>query len=136
MPAAAAELQRAIFAKLRGDAALTALLGSNKKIIDHAPADVPFPYLSFGRTSGYDWSTGTELGSEHIISLHAWSKGKGKKEALDIIERAEALLHDQALTLNGFNLVNLRAEFSEVRYDEDQMVYHGLVRFRAVVEIS
>lgn len=135
MPMAAAELQRAIFDALRADAALTALLGGAAKIIDHAPADIAFPYISFGRVSAYDWSTATETGSEHIVSLHVWSKGKGKKEALAILARAEVLLHDQPLDLSsGYTLVNLRAEFSEVRYDEDQMVYHGVGRFRAVVE--
>lgn len=135
MPSAAAELQKAIFAKLRDDAALVALLGG-QRIFDHAPADIAFPYISFGRSSAYDWSTATELGSEHVVSLHVWSKAKGKKEALDIMERARALLHDQPLTLAGHKLVNLRLEFSEARFEEDHSVYRGALRFRAAVEIS
>lgn len=133
MASAAVELQKAILSALRGDAALVALL-DGPKLFDHAPADIAFPYMTFGRSSVYDWSTGTELGSEHIVSLHVWSKAKGKKEALDIMERTQHLLHDQPLALAGHHLVNIRQEFSEVRYDDDQGVYHGLLRFRVVVE--
>ena len=90
MTAPAAELQKAVFEALAADAALTALLGGGK-IYDHAPANVTFPYLTFGRTSIFDWSTGTESGTEQLFTLHIWSKAKGKKETLDIMEPARAL---------------------------------------------
>lgn len=130
---AAAELQKAIFARLKADAALTGLLGASK-IFDRAPANVAFPYVTFGRTSGFDWSTGTEDGNEHLFTLHFWSKAKGKAESLELIEAARAALHDAPLTLETHHLVNLRQEFSEARFDEDLSLYHGLLRFRAVTE--
>ncbi|MBN9071506.1 MAG: DUF3168 domain-containing protein [Rhizobiales bacterium] len=133
MSAPANELQAAVFAALAGDAALVAMLGG-ARIHDHAPADVAFPYITFGRTSVYDWSTGTESGTEQLFTLHVWSKAKGKKEALDIMEAAKARLHDQSLPLAGRTLVNCRMEFAEARHDDDLSVYHGLLRFRAVVE--
>ena len=128
----AVELQKAVFEALAGDAALAALVGT--RIFDHAPANVSFPYVTFGRTSIYDWSTGTESGSEQLFTLHIWSKAKGKSETLEIMEIARARLDDAALGLAGHQLVNLRLEFSEARYDEDLSVYHGLLRFRAVTE--
>jgi len=132
MPAPAAELQKAVFEALAGDAALTALVGP--RIHDHAPANVAFPYITFGRTSIFDWSTGTESGSEQLFTLHVWSKAKGKKETLDIMEIARARLDDAELPLDEHQLVDLRHEFAEARYDEDLSVYHGLLRFRAVTE--
>jgi len=133
MTAPAAELQKAIFAALGGDAALSALLGSNK-IFDHAPANVVFPYITFGRTSIYDWSTGTESGTEQLFTLHIWSKARGKQEALTIMETARACLDDGGLVLDGHHLVSLRLEFAEARYNDDLSIYHGLLRFRAVTE--
>jgi hypothetical protein len=130
----AAELQKSIFEALAEDAALTALVGT--RIHDHAPANAPFPYITFGRTSVYDWSTGTESGTEQLFTLHVWSKGKGKKEALEIMELARQSLHDAALELEGHRLVNLRLEFSEARYDDRNEAHHGLLRFRAVMEES
>lgn len=133
MTASANELQKAVFVVLAGDAAIVAALGG-PKIIDHAPANVAFPYITFGRTSIYDWSTGTESGAEQLFTLHVWSKAKGRQEAQGIMELARARLHDQSLTLDNHALVNCRLEFAEVRYDDDLAVYHGLLRFRAVVE--
>lgn len=128
----AAELQRAIFAALGANAALAAVVDG--RIHDHAPANVAFPFITFGRTSVYDWSTGTENGSEQLFTLHVWSKGKGKKEALDIMDLVRQALHDAPLDLEGHRLINLRLEFSEARYDDRNEAFHGLLRFRAVVE--
>jgi len=133
MTAPAAELQKAIFAALGADPALTGVLGANR-IFDRAPANVAFPYITFGRTSVYDWSTGTEKGTEQLFTLHIWSKAKGNKEALEIMEMARWVLEDKSLPLDTHHLVNLRLEFAEVRFDEDQAVHHGLLRFRAVTE--
>jgi len=127
------ELQKAVFAALSADPALIAALGG-PKIHDLAPADVAFPYITFGRTSVYDWSTGTESGTEHLFTLHVWSKARGRSEALDIMELVRARLHDADLALEGYHLVNLREEFSETRYDDDLGVHHGLLRYRAVIE--
>ncbi len=128
----AAELQKAIFAALGANAVLAGLVGT--RILDHASANVPFPYITFGRTSVYDWSTGTESGTEQLFTLHVWSRSKGKKEALEIMEQVRETLHDGVLALDGYALVNLRLEFSEARYDERNEAQHGLMRFRAVME--
>ena len=128
----AAELQKAIFEALGANGALAALVGT--RIFDHAPANVAFPYITFGRTSVYDWSTGTESGTEQLFTLHTWSKAKGKKEALEIMELARTTLHDASLDLEGHSLVNMRLEFSEARYDDRNEAHHGLLRFRAVTE--
>lgn len=133
MTAPAIDLQKGVFAALSGDQALTALLGG-PRIYDRVPPGAAFPYLTFGRTSVYDWSTGTEIGTEQIFTLHVWSKAKGRQETLDIMERARTLLHDQALPMESHRLVNLRLEFAEDRFDDDLAVHRGLLRFRAAVE--
>ncbi|MBS3650799.1 DUF3168 domain-containing protein [Pseudaminobacter sp. 19-2017] len=130
---AAIELQKAVVAALTSDNALVGLLGG-AKVYDHAPPQASFPYITLGRTSLFDWSTGTESGEEQILTLHVWSKGQGKKQALEIIERAGEALRPDALALTGVHLVCFRQEYSEVRFDEDLSVYHGLLRFRALVE--
>ena len=133
MTAATFDLQEAVFAALKADLALVEALGG-AKFHDLTPADLSFPYVTFGRTSTYDWSTGTEAGSEHFFTLHVWSKHKGRKEALQLMELVRAALHERDLALAGHQLVNLRLEFSDMRYDEDLAVYDGSLRFRAVVE--
>jgi len=130
---AAIELQKAVFATLASSAALNGLL-NGAKIFDHAPANVTFPYLTFGRVSVFDWSTDTSAGAEIFFTLHAWSKARGKSEALAVIAQARALLHEAELTLAGHRLVNLRAESAEAGFVDDIDVHHARLSFRAVVE--
>ncbi len=133
MSSAATALRRAVFATLSASGELTGRLGAGR-IHDHAPANVPFPYLTFGLTAMQDWSTDTEDGSEHIFTVHVWSKAKGLSETLEVMEIVRAALHDASLSLEGHHLVNLRREFEEARFDDDLVVHHGILRFRAVTE--
>jgi hypothetical protein len=133
MASAAWALQQAIYAALTGDAPLLALLGG-ARIYDDVPVRDQFPYVTFAQTSERDWSTGGEAGAEHIVTLHVWSRGGGRKEVLQIMAAMRTGLHEAALSLSGFRLVNLRHEISEARRDPDGETYHGIVRFRAVTE--
>ncbi len=133
MTAPAVDLQRAIHALLTADAGLVAKLGG-QKVFDATPPNANFPYVSFGRTSMYDWSTGTEIGTEQLFTIHVWSKAKGKTETLEIMETIRQLVDAAPRELGDHALVNLMLEFAEARYDEDLSVHHGLLRFRAVME--
>lgn len=127
------ELQKAVFSVLSGDAALGGLLGG-ARIYDAAPDNAAFPYVTFGRISTTDWSTATERGSEHFVTLHCWSRGKGKKQALAIADAVVACLDDAALPLDGHHLVSLSFLGSETAYDDRFLATRGVVRFRAVTE--
>ncbi|WP_238720005.1 DUF3168 domain-containing protein [Nitratireductor alexandrii] len=133
--AAAIELQAAVHAALSANAALTTRLGG-PRIYDHAPANVPFPYVTFGRTSVYDWSTGTESGTEQLFSLHVWSKARGKAETLEIMDLIGPVLAAQPVPLAEGQLVLIRLDFAEVRYDDDLALYRGVLRFRALIEAA
>jgi hypothetical protein len=133
MPSPSWSLQQSVFATLTADAPLTALIGSNR-IFDDVPQGAPKPYLTLGQTTVRDWSTGTDDGNEHLITLHVWSDIRGKKQASEIADAVRTALHDQPLTLVGHRLVNLRHEFSEARRDPDGATIHATVRFRAVTE--
>ena len=134
MTAPASDLQKTVFAALGAAAPVVAVVDG--RIFDHAPANVAFPYITFGQTSIFDWSTGTEIGSEHLFTLHVWSKARGKKETLELMDAARQALEAPALQLDDHHLVNLRLELSDARYDDDLSVYHGLLRFRAVIETA
>jgi Protein of unknown function (DUF3168) len=133
MPSASWALQQSIFATLTADTALLALLGA-PRLYDDVPQRADFPYLTFGQSVARDWSTGSEDGNEHILTLHVWSQAKGKKEAHEIMGALRTALHDQSLTLLGHRLINLRHEHSEARRDPDGETTHGIVRYRATTE--
>lgn len=123
-------LQRGIYQALAGSAQLTALLGG-ARIYDDPPQAASFPFVTLGQSVIRDWSTGTEDGGEHLLTLHVWSRSGGKKQVHDIIEAIKAVLHDKPLSLIDHHLVNLRQEFSEARPDPDGHTFHGIIRYRA-----
>jgi len=126
-------LQTAIFETLIADANLSALLGG-PKVFDHVPRGTRHPYVTFAQSVERDWSTGSSEGGEHLVTLHVWSEGRGRRECQALIAAVRDALHEQLLTLNGHRLINLRHDFSETRRERDDDVVRGLVRFRAVTE--
>jgi len=121
-------IQRGIYQALANSSQLGA------RIYDHPPQVASYPFISLGQSLLHDWSTGTEDGAQHLLTLHVWSRAGGKKQVHDIIEAIKSTLHDQPLTLVDHELVHLRHEFSEARPDPDGDTYHGIVRYRAVTE--
>ena len=80
MSTAAVALRAAIYDALVADAALNALLGG-PRVYDEVPRAAAFPYVTLGECRILDWSTGTEPGEEHQLTLHAWSRQGGHAEA-------------------------------------------------------
>lgn len=126
-------LQKAVFAALSADAALTSLIGAGR-VYDDTPQQAAFPYLTLGQSTARDWGTATEDGAEHVLTVHVWSRAAGKKEAHAAMRAVRQVLHDQPLTLEDHRLVNLRHELSEASRDPDGETVHGIIRFRAVTE--
>jgi len=129
---AARALQKAVWEALRADAALAALIGPDK-VFDRVPPHTPFPYLSFGRTSIADWSTATEEGAEHLVTLHAWSKDKGRSGVLAVLERVRARLLE-GISPAGHHLVNLLFLSIEAGFEDEDGAERGTIVFRAVTE--
>jgi len=130
---ASAALRAAVHDALTADAALTSLLGG-PKIYDEPPRSAAFPYVTLGEARVADYSTGTEAGEEHQLTLHAWSRQGGHKEAHLIAGALLSALDEAPLTLADNHLVNFRFAVADVRREADGRTYHALVRFRAVTE--
>jgi hypothetical protein len=81
-----------------------------------------------------DFSAGDESLQEHQLTLHAWSRQGGHKEAHLIAGALLSALDDAPLTLADHRLVNFRFAVADVRREADGRTYHALVRFRAVTE--
>lgn len=127
------ELQKSLYAALVNDTELTTLL-SGPKIFDDVPQGASFPYVTIGESTVRDWSTGSEQGLEHILTLHVWSRAKGRKQVHEIMDVMTKNLHDSTLPVAGHTLVNFRHELSEARRENDGETYHGIVRYRAITE--
>jgi hypothetical protein len=118
---------------LAADSARTALLGG-PNVYDEPPRGAAFPYVTLGETRIADWSTGSDTGEEHQLTLHAWSRQGGHAQAHVIAGVLLQALDDAPLTLADHRLVNFRFAVADVRREADGRTYHALVRFRAVTE--
>ena len=131
--AASAALRAAVHAALTADAAIIAALGG-PKVYDEPPREAAFPYVTLGETRVADFSAGSEPTLEHQLTLHAWSRQGGHREAHVIAGALLQALDDAPLALAGHRLVNFRFATADVRREADGRTYHALVRFRAVTE--
>src|SRR4029079_14601476 len=113
--------------------ALISALGG-QKIYDEPPREAAFPYVTLGATRIAALSAGSEPGLEHQLTLHAWSRQGGQREAHVIAGALLQALDDAPLALAGHRLVNFRFATADIRRESDGRTYRALVRFRAVTE--
>jgi len=124
-------LQTTIYSTLSGDNTLTNTLGAG--VFDEVLENATYPFVSLGEETAIDYSTKDLNGGEYTINIHVWSQYKGSKQTKEIMDRVHDLLHDSSLSVSGFNLVNLRFEFSDILRDPDGVTRHGVMRFRAII---
>ena len=124
------QLQTAIYAALNVSAITTTLACG---VYDEVTEGNTYPFISLGEETTIDFSTKTSVGSETTINIHIWSQYKGSKQTKEIMDKVHDLLHDINLTVTGFNLINLRFEFSDIMRDTDGVTRHGVMRFRAII---
>lgn len=130
---ASGALQKAIFARLSADAALTALVGPGG-IVDRLLERPAAPLVVVAGIDSADRSTATEAGEEHTVRLDVWSKAPGHREAQAIAAAVRAVLDDAALTLDGHHLVLLLHRDTRLRRDGTTSFHRAELRFRAVTE--
>jgi hypothetical protein len=76
---AASALQKAIFARLSGDAALTAIVGATG-VTDRRLSEPTVPLVVIAGIDSVDHSTASEPGEEHTVTLEAWSEAAGHRQ--------------------------------------------------------
>jgi hypothetical protein len=113
---AAAALQAAVYARLSGDAALTALVGA--AVFDAAPGGpVPPIYVALGPEVVRDRSDATSAGAEHEFTISVVTETAGFQAAKQAAGAVSDALVDAPLTLARGHLVRLdfwRAEAARV----------------------
>ncbi|MCC2609047.1 DUF3168 domain-containing protein [Neorhizobium petrolearium] len=130
---AANALLVAIHQRLSGNAALTAIIGADG-VRDRLSPRPKLPCIVFGELEAWDYSTSTESGEEHFLTLEVWSDGEGRREAQQIAGLVHDLLHDAALGLDGAVLVSLLRMSMRTRREPKTKIYLTEMRFRAVTE--
>ena len=124
-------LQTAIYSTLSNDNNLTSTLGAG--VFDEVTEGATYPFVLLGEETAIDYGTKDLVGGETTINIHIWSQYKGSKETKNIMDRIHDLLHDSDISVSGFNLINLRFEYSDIMRDPDGVTRHGVMRFRAII---
>ena len=132
MSAHSFELQKTIFTTLNGDNTITSTFSAT--VHDHVPQGTSFPYIVIGEETMTDESSAKTLDFNNFtLTIHIFSRNRGRKEAKQIMARIYELLHNQNLSVTGANHINTRFEFSDVIKENDGLTYHGVQRFRTIL---
>src|SRR5690606_36451843 len=126
---ASAELQRAIFERLRDNAALVA-----GRVYDRPPASPTYPYISFGATDFTSDETDCAGGGSNTMQIDIWSQAVGRVEAKRITDEVRGILHGAQIAMNGYALVEMQVVLTRVLGDPDGETSHGIVQVTAFIE--
>ena len=126
-------LQTGLRAALLADSSLVTALGG-EQVFDDVPREAQFPYITIGDIDTRDWSTQTSRGHEHTVTVHLWSRYRGRKQVQELIAEVDRILDGASPPLSGYRLVNLSTVFWTAQREPDGEVYRGTMRLRAVTE--
>jgi hypothetical protein len=98
-------------------------------VFDGPPPDAASPYLVVGADVVSDWSTKTEAGHEHRITITAWDAGPGTAPAKALLGAVEAAVAGLAGSDGGHAIVSARLLRSLVVTDPEGWA-QGIIEFR------
>ena len=127
------ELQRSIFTRLSNYSGMPTVYDDVPTDINGLPA-VTYPYVVVGEDTHVPWDTDDSTGSESTITVHIWSRQRGKKETKHIQGLIYEALNRYEMTVTGYHLVTMEWDYSDSVRDPDGLTYHGTSRFRTLVE--
>ena len=125
-------VQKAVVGRLRTDTGVAALVGT--RVYDQPPPNPTFPYISLGpetiapsRADCYD-------GSDVTIQVDAWSRAVGFPEVKAISEAVRASLHEYALSVTDYRVVDVSMTEARTFRDSDGLTNHAALTFRVLTE--
>lgn len=132
-PDASLALQGALLARLQGHGALIDLIGG--RLHDRWPEAPGFPHVVLGEAEVTADDSATRGGQRHDLTLHVWSRYRGRAEVKRILAALAEALHRQPPALAPpHRCVALRVGLTTILDDGDGVTSHGVMRLAAVTE--
>lgn len=129
------DVQTAVFTRLTGVSALTALLARGAdSILDHVPEGTAFPYVVLGEASVHPVDGHGAQGQEVILSIHTYSRGSGMHQARQVMSAIYNALHQASFSVPNHNLALCQCMEGETTLEEDGITRHGVQRFQIITE--
>ena len=128
------ETQKTIYEILSTDSALQTLLGgtiSNKKIFDHVPDSMAFPYVTMRIKPMSDRANEDWDGVEIRFQIDVWWQGVGQGDlkVQQIQAIIDELLNAQDYCVDGWNIISSRRTTVDIMDDPDGRTKHGVQIF-------
>jgi hypothetical protein len=132
-PAPMLAVQSAVYARLKGDAALMGMISG---VYDYVPETAAYPFVVIGEALETPDNRHGGFGRQTVITLHVWSRYQGYAQVLRIGARVTELLDHQPLTIPGLSWIATRFEFSQTLTDPEPPgdIRHLVLRYRVVTE--
>lgn len=123
-------IQKAVFDKLSAATALTAITS----ISDDVGEFETYPYVTIGEDVLSEWDTCTTQGADGTITIHVWSRHKGRKQVKQIFSEIYTALHRQSLTVSGHDIISTMWVNETSFLDSDGLTRHGVQTYRLLVD--
>jgi hypothetical protein len=125
------QVQRSIYDELTAN---PALMGMITGVYDHVDQGTVFPYVVIGEDSAAEWDTDTEIGAESTLTIHSWSRQRGRLETKEIQQAIYEVLHQAELNVQDAIFYFIFWQFSDSFLEPDGETRHGVMRFRIVYD--
>ena len=126
------ELQRAIYSKLDADLSVP--------VYDHVPQDADpsdnsaFPYVTIGEDDFNAWDTDDSVGYDVQLTIHVWSRLRGRTQTKQIQQAIYNSLNRSVLTVTNYDFISIDFTFADSAMEPDGITRHGVIRFRCLLD--
>lgn len=126
------KLQEAVYAALAADEALSLRLSG---VYDQPVTGASYPYLMMGDTNMAQNSVKDIEGVRISFDILLWSDEPSQMEVKELMALADAVLHENDLSVVGADLVQLRLQNAGVmrQFNEQGSLYRGRLSYSATL---
>lgn len=131
------ELQQAIVAALRADAALQALIPDpdlGARVYDRAPQGAFADRVTVGASVGEPVDAHALSAWRCVFTLDVWSRAYGSAAARRIVAAVHAALHERSLTLGAGGFVFAQVIDQRVMTEDHGETTHGVLRLDCMTD--
>ena len=118
----------ALVAKLRADTAVAALV-SDRVFDAMPPQSTAYPFISIGSWTMVDLGEKDVPGNDSTVVVHCWAR-TGTKGAAQLANVVYNSLHENDLTVSGFQVVLVRHVSTMHMPDTDGKTHHAAATYR------
>lgn len=128
-----AEILSLTIARLKADTgpgSLAALVPN--KIFNHVPQETALPVIRARWQDSVEWDTKDSDGLSGYIVCDVWTDNRGDLTSLQIIDRIDAILHNQPLSMTTGQSLILRHSSQTAFTEPDGLTHHAVIKFQHI----